>query len=69
MPRWLGAIIMIGVGLNLLYQGIANPRVRLPGSKLPLRACQGRIFYAVLAVMVIGGGLAVWFGFPSSGSP
>jgi hypothetical protein len=62
MPRWLVAIMMIGIGLNALYQCIVNPRVRLRGSKLPLRAWQGRTFYAIQAVMGIGGGLAIWLG-------
>jgi hypothetical protein len=53
---------MICLGLYGLYQGISDPCVQLRGSKRPLRAWQGRIFYAGLTVMGIGGGLAVWFG-------
>jgi hypothetical protein len=62
MPRWLGGIIMIGIGLAGLYQGISDPCVQLRSSERPLQAWQGRIFYAVLTVMGIGGGLALWFG-------
>jgi hypothetical protein len=53
---------MIGIGMIALYQGVYDPCVQLRGQKRPLRVWQGRIFYAVLTLMGIGGGVAVWFG-------
>ena len=62
MPRWLGSLIMVAIGIFGLYEGIAHPCVTLRGSNRPLTKWQGRIFYGIFAAIGIIGGLLVFFG-------
>ena len=62
MPRWLGSLIMVAIGIVGLYEGVTNPRVTLRGSKRPLTKWQGRVFYGIIALIGMGGGLLIFFG-------
>jgi len=59
MPRWLGAVVLIALGLYGVYQGIVDPRVNLRGEG-PLNRWQSRIFLGIYAILCIASGLAIW---------
>jgi len=60
MPRWLGALILIILGIVGVYQGVTDPCVQLRGSKHPLNKWQGRLFYSCYSLACLGGGVAIW---------
>jgi hypothetical protein len=60
MPRWLGALVLIALGITGIYQWIKDPCVRLRGSKRPLNKWQGRLFYGLYSLLCLGGGVAIW---------
>lgn len=60
MPRWLGALILIVLGIVGVYQGFTDPCIQLRGSKRPLNKSQGRIFYSCYSLLCLGGGVAIW---------
>ncbi len=61
MPRWLGALLLISLGVFGVYGGITNPYVTLGGINLRLNKWQGRLWYGFFAAFCIGGGLAILF--------
>ena len=61
MPRWLGALILISLGIFGIYQGISDPCVTMRGMKRPLKKWQGRLWYSFYSAVCIGGGLAILF--------
>ena len=60
MPRWLGASILIVLGIMGVYKGITAPCVMLRGSKRPLNKWQGRLFYSLYSLLCLGGCVAIW---------
>lgn len=60
MRRWLGALILIVLGIVGVYQGVKAPCIQLRGSKRPLNKWQGRLFYSCYSLVCLGGGVAIW---------
>ena len=60
MPPWLGALILIVLGIVGAYQAITDPYIQLRGSKRPLNRWQGRLFLGCYSLMCLGGGVAIW---------
>lgn len=60
MPRWLGALILIVLGIVGMYQGVKAPCIHLRGSKRPLNKWQGRLFYSCYSLVCLGGAVAIW---------
>ena len=63
MPRWLGAVLLIAIGIGSLVQAVLDPHVTVPGiSKRALPVWASRVYLGVLAAFSILGGVAVYFG-------
>lgn len=60
MPRWLGSLILVALGLVGVYQAIKDPCVRLRGMLRPLKKWEGRLFYGFYCLVCLGGGIAIW---------
>jgi hypothetical protein len=60
MPRWVGALLLIGFGAWGAYAGITDSPVTLRGSDKPLNKWGARLFNYGYAVFCISGGIAIW---------